>query len=83
MSNTLVNTHIRLELDSYEAAKEIASEYGLSFSQVVRLALADNLDKLAKKAKYRDKEQGEQIRSAVMDILNKVEVIEQNMERIY
>lgn len=82
MSNTLVNTHIRLELDSYEAAKEIASEYGLSFSQVVRLALSDNLDKLAKKVKYRDKEQAEEIRSVVMDILNKVEVIETNLRRL-
>lgn len=82
MSNTLVNTHIRLELDSYEAAKEIAGEYGLSFSQVVRLALADNLDKLAKKVKYRDKEQAEEIRSVVMEILNKVEVIETNLRRL-
>lgn len=78
----LVNTHIRLEHDSYEAAKEIASEYGLSFSQVVRLALSDNLDKLAKKAKYRDHEQAEEIRSVVMEILNKVEVIETNLRRL-
>ena len=82
MANTLVNTHIRLELDSYEAAKEIAGEYGLSFSQVVRLALADNLDKLARKVRYRDKEQGEEIRATVMDILNKVEVIETNLRRL-
>ena len=78
----LVNTHIRLEHDSYEAAKGVADEYGLSFSQVVRLALSDNLDKLAKKVKYRDVKQGEEIRSAVMDILNKVEVIETNLRRL-
>ena len=78
----LVNTHIRLGRDSYEAAKGVADEYGLSFSQVVRLALSDNLDKLAKKVKYRDSEQGEQIRATVMDILNKIEVIETNLRRL-
>lgn len=78
----LVNTHIRLCRDSYEAAKGVADEYGLSFSQVVRLALSDNLDKLARKTRYRDSEQGEQIRATVMDILNKVEAIEMNLRRL-
>jgi len=78
----LINSHVRIDRESYDTAKQVAEEYGLSFAQIVRLALADNLDKLARSKTYIDAKQGEEIKAEIHEIFNILESITLNLSRL-
>ncbi len=83
MSKTeLTRCHIWIDNESIEISKKVAQEYGLTFSHIVRLALADNLDSLAKKKAYRDENQAKEISDTIHNIYTDIDKIKLNLQRI-
>ena len=80
--NVLRPITVRFTEDAWEAIRDIAESNGLSQAEVVRMATTGNLSRYLGDIRFVDQEQGEQIRSGVVDLVDTVSAIRVELNRI-
>ncbi len=78
----LVKVTARITQTVYDIIKEIAQEYGVSFSEVVRLSIDGHLEKYLGEVKYIDMRQGEAIRRYTVALANEMQGVRNELKRI-
>lgn len=78
----LVKVTARINEAVHEVIKEIADEYGVSFSEVVRLSIDGHLEKYLGTIQYIDKSQGKEIMQKCIQLANEMQGIQNELHRI-
>lgn len=78
----LVKVTARIAHSVSDIIKDIAEEYGVSFSEVVRLSIDGHLEKYLGNVQYIDKQQGEAIRQYTAVLANEMQEIRNELNRI-
>lgn len=78
----LVKVTARINEAVHEVIKEIAEEYGVSFSEVVRLSIDGHLEKYLGTIQYMDKSQGKEIIQRCTQLANEMQGIRNELHRI-
>ena len=73
---------VRFPEDAWRAIKEIADEHGISQAELVRMAVVGNLWRYLGDLKYIDREQGEEIKTAITALLDTISKIQFELHRI-
>jgi hypothetical protein len=80
--NKKVFVGIRLDADTVEKAERLAKEFGLNKSEVLRLAIDDNLEKYLGNVSYIDEKQGKAIATRLSEIGNQIIRVNESIRRI-
>lgn len=78
----LVKVTARIAHSVSDIIKDIAEEYGVSFSEVVRLSIDGHLEKYLGNVQYIDKQQGEEIKRQSAALANEMQGIRNELNRI-
>lgn len=81
-SKKLVATTVRFSAEANKAIQDLADEYGVSKSEVVRLAVAGGLEKYLGNLKYVDKQYAKIINANIMILANLMQDIKSELRRI-
>lgn len=81
-SKKLVATTVRFSAEANKAIQDLADEYGVSKSEVVRLAVAGGLEKYLGNVKYVDEQYAKIINANIMILANLMQDIKSELRRI-
>lgn len=81
-SKKLVATTVRFSAEANKAIQDLADEYGVSKSEVVRLAVAGGLEKYLGNLKYVDEQYAKIINANIMILANLMQDIKSELRRI-
>jgi hypothetical protein len=81
-NNRKVFVGIRLDADTVEETERLAKEFGLNKSEVLRLAIDDNLEKYLANVRYIDESQGKAIATRLSEIGNQIIRVNDSIRRI-
>lgn len=81
-NNIKVFVGIRLDAETVEKAERLANEFGLNKSEVLRLAIDDNLEKYLGNVRYVDEKQGKAITIRLSEIGNQIIRVNDSIRRI-
>lgn len=78
----LVKVTARIAHSVSDIIKDIAEEYGVSFSEVVRLSIDGHLEQYLGVVRYMDKRQADEVKKQTMMLANEMESIRNELKRI-
>jgi hypothetical protein len=81
-NNIKVFVGIRLDAETVEKAERLANEFGLNKSEVLRLAIDDNLEKYLGSVRYIDEKQGRAVTIRLSEIGNQIIRVNDSIRRI-